>query len=123
MMKKVLKWVAPSLLGLVLALAGCASTPSSPAARPVMGIRMDPSAEEGVLIASLVKGGPADSADLRKGDLIVHVEDFDVEQPGDYHDALSHQKPGNKVTVLVERGKHKKQFTVTLGTSKEEGVD
>ncbi|NCB63884.1 MAG: S41 family peptidase [Clostridia bacterium] len=45
-----------------------------------IGVTVDYSGDEGVTIRSVVKGGPADSAGLKAGDVILTVNDEDMEE-------------------------------------------
>ncbi len=95
--------------------------------RPYLGIgardvdratvtQMDLSVREGVLVAQVENGGPADRAGVRKDDVIVALDG----QPTPNFLSmqrllLSQLKVGQRINVTVARGKDQKQFTLTLG--------
>jgi S1-C subfamily serine protease len=112
--------------------------------RPVLGIRSLPigpelaaqmglPADYGVLILSVIPGGPADRAGLRGGsekaylgntpimiggDLIVRIGDQDIEDQQDIAHVMNQHHAGDKVKVTFFRGKNKMEITVTLGEAR-----
>ncbi len=62
--------------------------------------------EGGVEIEKVLRGSPAAKAGLRRGDRIVAIDNWEVNSIYDIKAALSGKKPGQKLTVTVER----KQF-------------
>jgi len=112
--------------------------------RPVLGIRSLPigpelasqmglPADYGVLILSVIPGGPAERAGLRGGsekaylgntpimlggDLIVRIDDQDIEDQQDIAHVMNQHHTGDKVKVTLFRGKNKMEVTVTLGEAR-----
>jgi len=112
--------------------------------RPVLGIRSLPigpelaaqlglPADYGVLILSVIPGGPADHAGLRGGsekaylgntpimiggDLIVRIDDQDIEDQQDIAHVMNQHHSGDKVKVTFFRGKNRMEATVTLGEAR-----
>ena len=80
--------------------------------RPEIAQQYGLSVEEGVIIIDVVSGGPADSAGLRREDVITALDSTTVSSSGDLLKALRSYKPGDTVTLTVVRG----------GTSSEEQV-
>jgi serine protease Do len=62
-----------------------------------------------VMIVSVTPGSPADRAGLGPGDLILGVNQHPVEAAGDVTAVLSRLKPGDSVSLQVQRG----QVTLT----------
>lgn len=58
---------------------------------------------EGVAVSLVEQGGAAEKAGLRRGDIIVKMDDFEVNTKADYDEVLSYHKPGDKVTVKYKR--------------------
>jgi len=112
--------------------------------RPVLGIRSLPigpelasqmglPADYGVLILSVIPGGPADRAGLRGGtekaylgntpimlggDLIVRIDDQDIEDQQDIAHIMNQHHTGDKIKVTFFRGKSKMEATITLGEAR-----
>jgi len=112
--------------------------------RPVLGIRSLPigpelaskmglPADYGVLILSVIPGGPAERAGLRGGsekayygntaimlggDLIVRIDDQDIEDQQDIAHVMNQHHTGDRVKVTYFRGKNKLEAIVTLGEAR-----
>jgi len=61
-------------------------------------------AKEGVVVADVVQGGPADRAGLRRGDLILEVNRQPVKKPEDVSAAVGKMKDGEMALLRVLRG-------------------
>ncbi len=80
------------------------------------------SVDSGVLILSVVPGGPADDAGLRGGgrppdggDVIVKIGGQDVKTFEDLVSVIDQHQPGDTVEVVVQRGDSQETVEVTLG--------
>ncbi len=71
---------------------------------------------EGVLLDGVLPGGPAESAGLKAGDLLIRVGKFKIGSLEDLQTALSELKPGQKVKVQIRRGPLLISYPVTLGS-------
>jgi S1-C subfamily serine protease len=69
----------------------------------------------GVRLTGVREGGPAATAGIQGGDIIIKIGDYDVKNLYDMQNALTKYKGGDVVTVVVRRGEETKSFTVTLG--------
>ncbi len=69
----------------------------------------------GVTIAAVTAGGPAESAGLKVGDVIVSVGGQKVSDPDQVAAAIQDQHPGDGIEVKVQRGGSDQTVTVTLG--------
>ncbi|WP_103513956.1 S1C family serine protease [Streptomyces sp. SM10] len=69
----------------------------------------------GVAIVSTKKGGAAEKAGLRAGDIVTRVGDTRVTTITSLSEALAGDKPGEKVRVTYTRGGASKTAEVTLG--------
>ena len=67
--------------------------------------------------ASSTPDGPAASADLEPGDVIVEVEGRSIDTPEELIVVLRAQQPGDEVTIVVERGGQVREVTLTLGSA------
>src|ERR1700726_1616472 len=91
---------------------------------------LDLPAQEGLLVESATKGGPAAAAGIRGGDrvvragmqriaiggdLIVAVDGNKVASPFDLNIILNRKRPGDTVTLTIYRGGKKVEMPVKLG--------
>ena len=71
----------------------------------------------GVVIIETQKSSPADKANLKKGDVIVKIEDYDIKSFEDLQYYLYNCDPGDKVTLTYVREGTTKTTEVELGKS------
>jgi S1-C subfamily serine protease len=85
------------------------------AARPYLGIRTEPSMQ-GQGVMSVEAGGPAADAGLEAGDVITAIDgqEIDTDHPFINELVFGH-KPGDKVTLTVDRNGEQLDLSVTLG--------
>ncbi|MDT0492947.1 S1C family serine protease [Streptomyces sp. NPDC012600] len=69
----------------------------------------------GVALVSVDRGGAADEAGLRAGDIITKIDGSEVTTITSLSEALAGDKPGDKVTVTYTRGDDSRTAEVTLG--------
>jgi serine protease Do len=97
-------------------------------ARPYMGIRwqwIDPrmaqrhhlGVENGVYIAQVYAGSPAEKAGLRSGDIITRIGDVTLDNENPYTNALYRYAPGDTVDLVVVRNGNELAVEVTLEES------
>jgi putative serine protease PepD len=79
-----------------------------------------PQSGSGAVIAEATQGGPAARAGLQAGDIVTKVGDKSISSPDDVAQAISGNKPGDKVDVTVERNGSEHTVTVTLGQRPEQ---
>jgi len=72
--------------------------------------------KDGVLVKSVAAGGPAATAGIAAGDIVTSIDGTSVTDWQKAHKILSGHAPGDKVTVVVERGGASKTLTITLGS-------
>ena len=75
------------------------------------------SVDRGVIVPDVERGGPADEAGLRQGDVITALNSERIEDTGDLLGALRDQRPGDQVALTVVRGGTggEEEVTVELG--------
>lgn len=73
------------------------------------------SVDHGALIVNVNPGGPAASAGLQAGDVIVQVDNKAVNDVSSLGDALVSKNPGDSVAVKVYRGSQQLTINVKLG--------
>jgi uncharacterized iron-regulated protein len=92
--------------------------PVDPLARPGLGFM--PGYDDdviGVRVDGLRSGGPAETAGIREGDIIVKLGADPIESVADYMAVLSNQRVGSRVSVEIERGGERITLHVVVGES------
>jgi Do/DeqQ family serine protease len=69
---------------------------------------------EGVLVAEVVKGGPAEAAGVRQGDVIVELNGAPIKEVPDLQRRVAAVAPGQPVRLKVIRDRKPVAFTVTV---------
>jgi serine protease Do len=69
----------------------------------------------GALVSSVERGGPADQAGLKEGDVILSFDGQPVDSAGQLPAAVAAAKPGRTVDLQVWRERAKRQVHVKLG--------
>ncbi len=72
------------------------------------------SVDHGILVASVTPNGPAATAGLRAGDVIVQIDNTPVIGVQSLGDALLSKSPGDTVAVTINRGSQQMTVNVTL---------
>ena len=86
-------------------------------ARAVMGIWPGPTdkgAARGLAVGRTAPNGPADRGGVVAGDRVIQIDDTPITGPADYMKAIGSKRPGDTVTVVVERGGKLLSMRVTL---------
>jgi serine protease Do len=81
------------------------------ALRELLGFGKD----EGVLIDSVVQGGPAEAAAIEAGDVILAFDGETVRDPAALARQVSARRPGDRCSVVLLRGDLRLERHVTLG--------
>jgi putative serine protease PepD len=71
---------------------------------------------DGALIAGVQDGSPAADAGLRRGDVVTAVDGEEVWDGTDLTSVIRSHRPGDEVTLTVERDWVEQEITATLGT-------
>lgn len=71
--------------------------------------------DTGVLLAGVTEGGPAATAGLQKGDILIGIGDHEVEDLEGMTDALSEHVPGQDVVITFLRDGTRRTTTARLG--------
>jgi S1-C subfamily serine protease len=87
--------------------------PPAPSGPGFLGIMVQPGAPE---IAGFPENSPSEKAGLQTGDVITKVKRKTVGSLQDLLDIMQKTRPGERVSVTVNRDGKEKTVTVTLGT-------
>ncbi len=68
--------------------------------------------------AAIVKGGAADKAGLKEGDIITAVDNIEINKDNKLNDAIGQYIAGDKVMIAYSRDGNKKEVEVVLGELK-----
>lgn len=86
-------------------------------AKPGLGFMPDYQAgADGVTVGGVREGGPAATAGIQEGDVILALNGIRVTDAQSYTEALDEQKVGATVPVQIQRGSEKLELKVTIGT-------
>lgn len=69
---------------------------------------------KGVYVNGVLENGAADDAGIESGDVILEVEGFEVNHTSELLERIGQHRPGDKVNVLIRRGKKEMALDVTL---------
>ncbi len=69
----------------------------------------------GVLVHAVTSGSPADSAGIKKNDVLQSVDGKKLGSAGDLVASVRNHQPGDKVTFVVNRDGNTQNISVTLG--------
>lgn len=72
------------------------------------------SVSQGVVITNIHEGGPADKANLKRGDVIVELDGFKITELRDLQNILSTRFAGESIKLGIIRDGIKKDFSVVL---------
>ncbi|GBD16009.1 Putative serine protease HtrA [bacterium HR26] len=78
-------------------------------------VRFNLPVDRGVLVVSVVPGGPAEQAGLMPGDIIVRFDGQEIVRVSDLDQALRRHQPGDRVEIVINREGTERSLTVTLG--------
>src|SRR5262249_51291592 len=70
---------------------------------------------EGVLVSDVMRGGPAESAGLRGGDVIVEMGGSKIREVPDLQRRVANVSPGQTITLVVIRDRTPNKITVKVG--------
>jgi len=70
---------------------------------------------EGVVVGNVLPDGPADKANVRRGDVILEIDRAPMRRPEDVKAALGRKKEGDLVLLRIQRGDRATYLTVKLG--------
>jgi serine protease Do len=100
-----------ALAGKARGILGLDVKPLTPETARQLGVRGD----EGVVVAAVAVGSPADQSGIQPGDVIRQVNGRPVRNLADFERATAGLKPGERVTILLQRGATSMFVAFTVG--------
>lgn len=82
---------------------------------PSQARRLGGTANQGIVVAQVLRNSPAAKAGLRQNDVIESIDNQKITDESTLGKVLFNHKPGDKVTLSVRRGSQTQQIDVTLG--------
>ncbi len=79
-----------------------------------MGKELDITEIGGAYVAAVSEGGAASEAGIRKGDIIIAIDDVKIDHSTTITEQIAKHRPNDKVKISIKRGKDVKHFDVTL---------
>lgn len=68
----------------------------------------------GAYVASVVEGGAASEAGIRKGDIIMSIDDKQLSESSTLQEQIAKHRPNDKINLLIKRDNKTKHFEVIL---------
>lgn len=114
------KFIAPQLIqyGKVIHSGRAAIQATVTTVDPRVASQAGLSVDHGVLVVNTVRGGAADRAGLKTGDVITRINNQAIDNLSDLGDVLLTYDPGTSVTVSYVRGTQQNQTKLKLGELK-----
>jgi serine protease Do len=82
--------------------------------RAMLGVVTE-EAKDGAEVTDVTEESAAAKAGIKEGDVISKVGDMKIENPDDLTEAIRKHKPGDKVTITLQRNKQEQKVTAELG--------
>jgi len=77
---------------------------------------------QGILVAQVSEGTPAEKAGLKTGDVIVEYKDRPVKDIGDFRNRIAQTPPGSSETLVIIRDGERREINVTIGKLSEDAL-
>jgi membrane-associated protease RseP (regulator of RpoE activity) len=82
---------------------------------PKLAKKKDLKNDEGAYVNDVVNDSPADSAGVKKGDVIIEFNGKTIDDADDLLRAVQKAKPGTKTSIAVMRSNEKKSLAISVG--------
>ncbi len=83
---------------------------------PELAKKANAEGHKGVLVADVVKGGPAEKAGLRKGDVMIAYRGKEVEESSALRNEVAETPIGTEAKLTILRGGKKEELTIKIGS-------
>jgi S1-C subfamily serine protease len=107
-----LVFAAAAFAGISLVSAQQQQNIAAPAAQAPAGSTA--AAEKGLVVVSVTAGSAADQAGVKRGDILLKINDTETNAPADLKTALKDAKTGDPLVLSITHGDEAKTLTATL---------
>ena len=83
---------------------------------PQIAMRLGIRVTEGVFVAAVQPGSPADQGGIRAGDVIVSVNEKKISDPEALRQEVAKISPGTSIEVTFHRGRQEKKVRISVGS-------
>lgn len=83
---------------------------------PAIAAQLNVTITQGALIENVVASSPAETAGLQKGDIVTQIDGKKLTTDSSFAEAIDSHKPGDVITLTINRNGQTQQIKVTLGT-------
>jgi serine protease Do len=83
-----------------------------------LGIRL----REGVFVAAVQSGSPADQGGVRAGDVILSLDGKKISTPEELRQEISKISPGTSIEVTLYRDRQERKVRISVGAPPREAV-
>jgi serine protease Do len=82
-----------------------------------LGVSSKKAEKGGATVLEVTKGSPAEKAGIKKGDVIIRINDTHIDSPENLFETVHNYKPGDKVKVVYVRDGKEQTVNATLDKS------
>lgn len=79
-----------------------------------MGVYLG-SSRNGAYLSGIVSGRPAERAGLRKGDIIIYMDGYEIDDNDDLRRVLQRSSPGDRLEIVFKRDRDEYETVIELG--------
>ena len=79
-----------------------------------LGVSLEDRPTDRLMVVEVAPGSPADTADIRAGDVVISIDDHVLHHAGEARAALQSHAPGETIGIELERGDQKRTVKATL---------
>ena len=69
----------------------------------------------GIYIENIISNGPADKTELKKGDIIVKIDNTNISKMSELQEYIFMKNPGDEIVLFVEEKDSTKEIKIQLG--------